>query len=1521
MSDSKSLQLKRATEWKVFETQATLLSDDVTPRHMEVAKKWIQPVHYVEMIEERTSLNKCGLPTCQHKLTTSRPSSFRDIMDATEAAKVDVESIKGGAVNVRSNYCSQPCYRSSAQYYTNLDTTAPVTRKHATKLISSTQDLSAGNPSLIEDMLDTLSVSEEDTSRGHNSSNNTPDPSLEDKQLEQVSPSDLKSPVKKSQQQQKETASSSRVPPLNISRFRSDGSPIKRSPKKSKPNKFTSPNKSSDEEEPISGKATDEVQSQPQPESNVSSPSKEASMDKPITYIKSSKIPVNPVQQQSIDINKRDQDALRRSPSPDSPTTKPASLKSIPRPVASSRSGPPVPHTEVSPNITTAQTPSSTPAVKTIGTGASLVLPPSIQKMWDAHAPLSSARDTADTTSVSNSGTDVAAAMLRANNALHTLSTPTLLSYDPVTSSLPPSHTPLASARLRDEVVSEQADIRLEDERQRLAQLVLKEEDEVIGRTGSKVKPVEEKKEMSTLVKKESEHNSGGAMSKQKTERERALKMSRTSASASDKATVDIPLERKSVSNSGPSSIMLMPKSNPEAVKGILKVMKNEIPEESEDLIPSLEERLEDNQISGGKMGKAATREQYIKISRNEFGIYDKNSSDEEDDYDLDSDEEEARAARKKAKKKTQHVSGTAGKPKLKLKPKASASASISTSSGESRVPSKKKTISFGADSTRVFDKTTSVVASSKTIAERSILNTKTSTNNPSSGGSSGIPNLELEGGVGRTRGGHPILSPKKAKPVMVDHSNFSNDQKSSPQRSLSPGANTTYNSREGVVSEDGVLMKHAADVPSVLELGEMLTPEEVSKLLDEDGDEDLEGGFEDDLYGGDAGKRKGGGSSLARGKDIVDISQLTPAERDAYLVSKYRAEEKALYQDDGAEIDMGEPLREVQRPFFSDQLEDWLDKGEWGGSMKTDAVGRHPSLNKAYPSSYAAMMKKKKEQAKRDQETSESSAKALEWDSQMAAIEQQEAERKASQQLAKQRKEEEMKAAADAKAARKAERARLRAEAMKNDPEFIAKEKERKAQRNKLKRELKIKPLPSHASPSAALRQAAKARQEQELANKMCPPKPRPRPVPPPAPVPRGSGSRIGDTSSHPPNWHAPPPPIPKKHVVVGGDRRNPVEKKRTVANESIMKMEIIEKSVSDEPEPLVRDDSAGVRHSAVGDIEGYRPLYGTNNNTNTLHSNELQEGKSEEKGQDMSYVLSNEDVDENNIMVVSPEEDVQTSGHDLTEDEKIWKEIFGADAKIPGSDDEDEDAVIDVKAEMTSILSQNFFLYMWTTLEDLFGCDIISWMNGEELPAVKSAHTPYIADKSSNYNDPNDNRQVLSTSSQNIAHSLATLLHRAVQHAERSVDLNQLFERDLDHAGGTSQRALFSAKEGREYHHAKQTLLGRAEIRRANPAFNSMQWNFLGLLLVDALLMRKVLCLIDDDTKTPREIVTEPISIEEEQMVGAVAKSKEERANIWNTYFYRSTLAVAGGKEMLDSFLEPRELQNLRCFFNVDE
>lgn len=403
-------------------------------------------------------------------------------------------------------------------------------------------------------------------------------------------------------------------------------------------------------------------------------------------------------------------------------------------------------------------------------------------------------------------------------------------------------------------------------------------------------------------------------------------------------------------------------------------------------------------------------------------------------------------------------------------------------------------------------------------------------------------------------------------------------------------------------------------------------------------------------------------------------------------------------------------------------------------------------------------------------------------------------------------------------------------------------------------------------------------------------------------------------------------------------------MEAKRTTVNERILKLQIVEKrSGNDDGSEAQLDPltpiGGDVLQATVGDVEGYRPLYGNKEQGKDKVSDA---DRNEGLAGETSYVLSDKDVDEQIIQVLSPQEDVKGADEELTEDQKVWREIFGENSALPGSDEEEEigkcwhsdgwgvrvglisPSCVDVKAEMNSILSQNYFLYMWTTLEDLFDCEVMSWMNGEDLmprsEGADSVSVPSNIDAEENYCDPNDHRRVLSTTSQNVAQSLSTLLHRAVQQAEKSVNLLHFFPSSSlsSPSSSSSSLTLFTAKEGREYHQSKHMLLSMAQVRRANPAFSSAQWAFLGLLLVDALVVRRVLKLTGDFRPCVGEW-EEASGHSEEREERNGGKNKEREVH-WSNAFSLAAQTVLGGEAARNRLIDSRELTNLRCFFYVD-
>jgi hypothetical protein len=104
---------------------------------MTIAKKWLQPVHYSDMVEERNSHHKCGLPLCQHMLIPTSPSSFRDVIDNAAASPNKAgpkPSFSPSEVKISNNYCSSACFQRSSEFYNSLDESAPITRSYVSTL-------------------------------------------------------------------------------------------------------------------------------------------------------------------------------------------------------------------------------------------------------------------------------------------------------------------------------------------------------------------------------------------------------------------------------------------------------------------------------------------------------------------------------------------------------------------------------------------------------------------------------------------------------------------------------------------------------------------------------------------------------------------------------------------------------------------------------------------------------------------------------------------------------------------------------------------------------------------------------------------------------------------------------------------------------------------------------------------------------------------------------------------------------------------------------------------------------------------------------------------------------------------------------------------------------------------------------------------------------------------------------------------------------------------------------------------
>ena len=982
------------------------------------------------------------------------------------------------------------------------------------------------------------------------------------------------------------------VPPLvNISRQGNSGSHQNRSR-----NQFTSPDKHKVESHSNVDIASVE-------ENNLSTANEIPSSSSP-TFVKR---PVN---------------YIRPAPIPSSSTVvvdkshKPASIKNVVvnRPNGNSLYTPTL-VTDINPETETSSAKQTTAVTsqKNKSPSTSLVLPPSFQELWDA--PTNSSNVTGESDSI-------AADMLRANSLLHTLATPSLLSYDPVTSSLPFTHTPLASSRRSDDVIAEENSIRTEDEAQRQAQLQSKEEEKCGTLLPSHSDVEESIRNPNVYI---------------------ATKQAPQSLAPSSPRHAVI----KASSEALPSlNVKSNQKNNPEAVKSILKVARNEISDDHA-IVNGLEQHLTDLEQNSENIDKGTVRRQYINTSKSEFGIYDNNSDEETEFFDVDTDEE-GKETIKKITKRVSEKRGddNVGRPKIKLKPKAK-----SKNKGDhTRGRTEKKSITFGENSTVIFEKEKPVLSSS---SETSLLfgpgpKVRSRNQNENNALSKGLE-IVIEKATSRNTSDPADKTEQGRKYIdeLGDETNAS--VKFVKYAELAHGHDDA--------PELDILMKHASDVPSVSEFEQILNAEEIAKLLAKEEEENVvsDGSFDDEIYGGDAGKKKGNRSSGRKG--ATDISQLSPQDRDRILVNKYRAEEEELYGSTEVaktEDEETQAFAEVSRPFFSEQLEDWLEGCEWGIPYK-GGVNEKCRINKAYPSSYATLLEEKKKYGEKGDDTIPS--KVTDWDSQMARV-------KLAEERRKKKAEDEEKLKVDEKTARqaklreeKAERKRQRAEAMKNDPGYLAKEKDRKERRKRLNREKKIKSLPAGISPSAALKQAAKLRCDQSTP-KQCPPRPRP----PPVSFPPKSQSVVDDR--RPSNWHPPPPPVSKNYN--SSKVTNGLKSKHPPSTDQAMKIEIVEKPVDHSPEEQPMRGS-------VNSIEGYHPF---SQSISTLVS-EPKGINSHVEEDNVPPVLTYDDVDRDRVKIIPPQADVHFEGDENTEDEKIWKEIFGDDAKLPGSDVDDEDAI----------------------------------------------------------------------------------------------------------------------------------------------------------------------------------------------------------------------------------------------------
>ena len=235
--------------------------------------------------------------------------------------------------------------------------------------------------------------------------------------------------------------------------------------------------------------------------------------------------------------------------------------------------------------------------------------------------------------------------------------------------------------------------------------------------------------------------------------------------------------------------------------------------------------------------------------------------------------------------------------------------------------------------------------------------------------------------------------------------------------------------------------------------------------------------------------------------------------------------------------------------------------------------------------------------------------------------------------------------------------------------------------------------------------------------------------------------------------------------------------------------------------------------------------------------------------------------------------------------QDEKILREIAAEAPGNSGSDDEGEEEGFD------NVTRQNFFGDMWMALEDMFGFETISWLNG-----MDAAETPEELQRGGALEEGDDEGMgsentegaegrhgyLLDAHSLNSHSSMVVHLQRGIAAAERTVNV----------AGIVACHPALMGK----YNECKNRLITSARTQAANPPFNTQQWAFFGLLVIDAVLNKRVLVDAEDEE--------------------AARLAKES----WNSKYEAFAAGLLGGAEGVRGVLSDREFTILRQFFDVD-
>jgi hypothetical protein len=372
-------------------------------------------------------------------------------------------------------------------------------------------------------------------------------------------------------------------------------------------------------------------------------------------------------------------------------------------------------------------------------------------------------------------------------------------------------------------------------------------------------------------------------------------------------------------------------------------------------------------------------------------------------------------------------------------------------------------------------------------------------------------------------------------------------------------------------------------------------------------------------------------------------------------------------------------------------------------------------------------------------------------------------------------------------------------------------------------------------------------------------------------------------------------------------GGSQDPGRKSQPISSSKIMKAKVVERP------PIASAAPPPMRGSHGDSIEGYAP---------TLSRDQIR----------LSPQTSLSGLSIQPFQLQSHEDTDETRIHD----EQIVGEIQNMilqnqnEEKKEGEDEDEQLEEDEIEEEMDAIVKQNFFLYMWTCLEDLFGYEVISWMNDLEGHDDADEQIGHVADDDDadgeedkaasppqgEEEDEPQTRQVLNLPSLHRDSSIFNHLNRGINHVEKILQIHSFLLKYYNLIYNNNTRDSLNIYE--LYLQQKKKLFSLIRVEESfNPSFNQKQWLFLSLLLIDAILSKKIFLSENIPLTMTRP---SPNAFSNTETVTTV--SVVEIIHNWNNKFnaYAAGILGGGGKDAAEDILNERQIVSLRQFFTIE-